>query len=223
MSITHEEAHWLIQLNMENLLNSQESAALSAHLRDCSECEAYASEIKEVTTLLLPMMKRQWSAQPVPLSIASLTGRREKKRTSAFLTIRKAAMALIFVAFFFSAWQFVLSGPALSPQPALQVPPPPTPSRQSAQSTGTKVTLQSCEMIIYPVQKSDTLASLARQFSVSEDTIRELNHLPTNEVRPSMELVIPICNFTPTGTFHPATFTTTYTPLLNASTSTPGG
>ncbi len=48
MSITHEQARKLIQLNMDQVLNIQESAILSAHLRSCGECQAYANEIKEV-------------------------------------------------------------------------------------------------------------------------------------------------------------------------------
>ena len=68
MSITHEQAHRLIQSNMEQMLDSQESARLSAHLRECRECDTYAREIKEVTNLLPTMMKKQWSASPVPLS-----------------------------------------------------------------------------------------------------------------------------------------------------------
>lgn len=223
MSITHEEAHELIQLQMEDLLDSREYAKLSAHLRDCSECKAYANEMNEVTNLLLPIMKRQWSIQPVPLSIASLVRRREKTRTSAFLTMRTIAASVMLVALFFSAWQFVSSGPAASSRPSLQAPPVPTPSRQNAQSTSTIIQVQDCQMVLYPVQKTDTLLSIARQFSVPKDTIIQLNRLETEIVSPSMELLIPICHLTPTSTFGPATFTTTFTPLIDFTTSPPGG
>lgn len=221
MSITHEQAHTLIQLNMEHMLNNQESAALSAHLRDCTPCNEYASEIKEVTDLLPPIMKRQWSAQPAPLSIAALMERRQRIRSSPLLTMRTAAISLVLMAFFFSAWQFVVSNPPSSPRLPLQAPPVPTPYTQPAQSTSTEITSQHCEMILYRVAETDSLASIAGQFLVSEDTIVELNHLQSEAVRPAMELLIPVCNFTPTGTFHAATFTTTYTPRSIATTSTP--
>jgi hypothetical protein len=222
MSITHEQAHRLIQLNMEHMLDSRESARLSAHLRECRECDTYARQIKEVTNLLPTMMKRQWSAQPVPLSLAVLMRRRQSNRASTLLTMRTAALGLVFMALFFSTWQSVLPGPPSSSHPPLQAPPPvPTPSTQHAQSTSTNITLQDCEMILYPVGELDSLASIAAQFSVSKDTIMGLNHLQSEVIHSSMELLIPICNFTPTGTLHASTFTTTYTPLIIATTFTP--
>lgn len=221
MSITHEQAHKLIQLNMEHMLNAQETARLSAHLRGCSECNAYAREINEVAKLLPALMKRQWSTQPAPLSISALAGSKEPIRTSALLTMRTVAISLVVIALFFSAWQFMLTGSASSPQLPLQVPPVPTPSTQPAQSTSTKITFENCEMIQYRVLESDSLESIAGQFSVSEAEIMEINRLKNEAVDSSMELLIPVCNFTPTGTFHAATFTTTFTPRIIATTSTP--
>ena len=223
MSITHEEAYQLIQLNMEDLLDIHELAILSAHLRECRECEAYARQIREVTSLLPVVMKRQWSLQPAPLSIAALMGRKEKINARALLTMRSMAMALMFVAFFFSAWQFMLSSAPGSAQIPMAIGPAPTPSLQNMQSTSTEITRHTCEMILYPVQRSDTLAGIAQQFSTSEDEIIQLNHLKQAAVSPSMELLVPVCNFTPTGTFYPAAFTTTYTPFRNPTTMTPGG
>ena len=221
MSISHEQAHKLIQLNMEGVLSARETATLSEHLRNCSKCDSYARETNEVVKLLPTIMKRHWSAQPVPLSIPALVGRRQTLKESTLLTIRKAALSLVFAALFLSVWQIVVSGPPASPQLPLQVPSAPTPSMQRASSTSTKITLQNCEVILYTVGETDSLASIAAQFSVSEETIREFNHLQTEVVSPSMELLIPICNFTPTGTFHTATYATTYTPVINATTSTP--
>jgi len=137
--------------------------------------------------------------------------------------MRTAAIGALLVALFFSAWQFVLSGPAASPRLPLLAPPVPTPSRQSAQSTSTIIHFQDCQTVIYPVRKTDTLLSIARQFSVSKDTIMKLNRLQTDVVSPPMELLIPTCHLTPTSTFHPVTFTTTFTPLINFTTSPPGG
>lgn len=219
MSITHEQAHQLIQLDMEHMLPARETAMLSAHLRGCNECNAYAREMNEVTKLLPALMQRQWNAQPAPLSIPALVGAKEIIGASTLLTMRTAAISLVVIALFFSAWQFMLS--ASSPLLPLQVPPIPTPSTQRAQSTSTKNTFEHCEMIQYRVLERDSLASIAGQFSVSEGEIMTINHLENEAIVPSMELLIPVCNFTPTGTFHAATFTTTYTPRGIVTTSTP--
>ena len=219
MQLTHEQAHRLIQLNMDKVLNADQSAALSSHLRGCMDCQSYANEMNEVERLLTPAMKSHWNLRPVPLSIPTLIGKSISPGSSNFLTIRTAAISLVFVALFFSAWQFVTSGPSLSGQIPLSVAPVPTPSAGTAQTTSTTET---CEMVLYTVQGSDTLASLAARFSVSEAEIRAVNGLKTDTIRAPMELVIPVCDFTPTGTVYPATFTTTYTPVLNLKTSTPG-
>ena len=222
MSITHEQARRLIQLNMEHVLNTQDFAVLSTHLRGCGECQAYAKEIKEVTEILTPLMKRQWSTRPAPLSITALMGKSMQTKTSNHLAIRMAAVSLAFLAMFFSAWQFVLSGtPTSSPAP-LFVPSVPTPSILTAQSTGTQVTLEGCAWMPYRVQEHDTLAGIAERFEISEEYLLEVNHLETGAIYPTMELVVPICHLTPTGTFHPATFTTD-TPVLNHTPSIPGG
>lgn len=223
MSITHEQARKLIQQKLDQALNVQESATLSAHLHHCSQCQAYANEIQEVENILFPIMKRQWSARPVPLSIAALTEKSFHAKTNTLLTMRTTAISLVVMALFFSAWQFVLSGPSESSAVPLAIPPVPTPSALTAQSTRAHVTIEGCTLMQYTVRENDTLAAIAEQFAIAEDAIVELNHLETEVLSPAMELVIPSCNFTRTGTFHPATFTTTYTPVVNQSTSTPGG
>lgn len=220
MQITHEHARKLIQFRLDGGLRSAEHETLSAHLQDCSECQAYAAEINEVETVLRPMLKRKWSAQPIPLSITSLRGNSQKTQAHNLLTMRTAAISLVFFAFFFTVWQFMLPSPSAPSVMPLAVPSVPTPS---AQSTSTEFTAEACDMIPYTVQANDTLSSVADRFFVSEELLMEFNQLHTGAVHPSMELVIPICTFTPTGTIHPATFTTTYTPMFLPTTSTPGG
>jgi hypothetical protein len=222
MSITHEQAQKLIQLKMDQILGTEDSMKLSAHLHNCSECTAYAHEIKEVPNLLAPLMKRQWNVQPAPLSISALMGNYEKVPSSTFLTMRKAAITLVVMALFFSAWQFVLSGPRPASQLSPAIPPMPTPSNPTMQVISTQLTSENCPLASYMVQEQDTLDSIAHQFSVSEDTIVVVNHLEATMLRPAMELEIPVCNFTPTGTFHLATFTSTLTPIARPTTLTPG-
>jgi hypothetical protein len=223
MQITHEHARKLIQFRLDGGLQSAEKETLSAHLQGCSECQTYAVEIKEVETVLRPVLKRQWNAQPIPLSITSLRGNSQKTQAHTLLTMRTAAISLVFFAFFFSVWQFTLPSPSAPSVMPLAVPSVPTPSTQTARSTSTEFTVEACEMMLYTVQADDTLTSIADHFLVSEELLTELNQLGADAVHPSMELVIPICHFTPTGTIHPATFTTTYTPLFLPTTSTPGG
>lgn len=223
MQITHKQARTLIQFSHDSILPSAERAALSSHLQDCDECQVYAQEIKDVERLLLPVMKRQWNVQPIPLSITALMGRSKRTTANNLLTIRKTAISLIMMVLFFSAWQYVVSGVPASGETALAIPPVPTPSVLSAQLTKTQLTREGCVMRLHTTQEHDTLASIARQFSVSEASIVKLNHLKVEVVPPGMELMILICNSTPTGTFHAATFTTTDTSIIGSMTSTPGG
>ena len=223
MPITHEQAQKLIQLNLDQTLSREESATLIAHLSSCRQCAAYASEIKEVTNLLSPLMKRRGNVQPAPLSVRTLIEKSEKLQLRSILAMRTAAASLVVMALFFSAWQFLLSVPSPSSRMSSAIPPAPTPSNPTTQTVSTELTHEGCAVLLYTVQEQDTLASIAEQFSVSEQTILEVNRLEAEAVRASMELMIPICHFTPTGTFHAATFTTTLTPVLNFKTSTPGG
>src|SRR5215211_8007502 len=100
MQITHEQAHRLIQLNLDNALTIQETVTLSSHLRECAGCQTYANEMKDVERLLFPAMQSQWNVQSVPLSIASLTGKSRKHQMSNLLPMRKMAIGLVFVALF---------------------------------------------------------------------------------------------------------------------------
>lgn len=220
MQITHEQAHQLIQLNLDNVLNPEQSATLFAHLRDCLDCQSYANELKEVEALLYPVMTQRWTDQPAPLSIPVLMGKSKQSSTVTFLTIRKAAMVLVLVALFFSAWQFVSSGPIIASPVPLAVPLVPTPSSPTAQLTSAT---EKCEMRAYSVQRDDTLAGIAARFSVPAEEIMAVNGLRTKALEPAMELLIPSCDSTPTGTVRPATLTTTYTPILASTTSTPDG
>jgi spore germination protein YaaH len=120
----------------------------------------------------------------------------------------------------FSAWQFALSSGPLSTPLAIGAPPVPTPSIQSIQTTAT---LQDCARILYHVRRGDTLEGIADQFSVAKKEIMAANHMANEAIDPDMEMLIPLCSFTPTGTVDPTIFATTYTPATRPSVSTPGG
>jgi hypothetical protein len=221
MQITHEEAHKLIHVSMDKTLMPQEKNMLQAHLEVCIECRAVAEDFKEVENLLLPTMLRHWDLQPTPLPIEAMTKKRKSQlQTSIILATRTAMISIVFAVFVFSAWQFTQSGEQTSNSLPVGVLPVPTPS---SQSTSTRISFQNCEKITYQVQKDDTLDNIARQFSISKDRIMTINNLNTETLKTEMELLIPICDATPTKTAHPSTLTITFTPLIGPTTSTPGG
>ena len=221
MQITHDEARKLIQFSIEQTLSPQEIKTLRVHLEDCVECRVYAEEIKEVESTLVPLMKRQWSLQPAPLSIPALVQRKRINwQTNIILATRTAMIGIVFAAIVFSAWQFTRSSSRTSTPMPVSILPIPTPS---GQSTSTKVSFQNCAEKKYQVQENDTLESIASQFSVSKDKIMAVNNMHVEMVYTKMELLIPICHSTPTGTVHPSTLTITFTPLIGPTTSTPGG
>ena len=220
MPITHEQAQLLIQRKMDQALRSLDAAALSEHLQNCRDCQRYTKEIIEVDRLLFPLLKKHWDRRPTPISVAALMGTNQKAGSINILAIRKIAISLAALALFFSVWQFVAAGPSAFSQVPQMFPPVPSPSTIS---TNTLVTFEHCEMALYSVQANDTLPGIADRFSISVEDIMKTNQLRTGVVQPAMKLVIPLCNFTPTGTVHPATFTTTYTPIIQAITFTPDG
>ncbi len=220
MSITHKQARELLQFNLDGVLQAAEKARLSAHLQDCIDCKAYARELKEVEAILVPVLKRQWNRTAFPLSIDALLQRKSAKvKANTSLSMRRTVVGVAVLAIFFSVWQFVVLGsPAFSQLPARAFTAP-TPSLEL---TSTEIALKDCQWTLYVVQPDDTLASVAAQFSVSEEEIMRINNLNSKTLSTTMELMIPVCNFTPTGTVNPVTFPTTYTPALSLTTSTPG-
>jgi hypothetical protein len=206
---------------MDKALGPQEKAMLQIHLTDCPDCRAFADEIKALENLLLPVMIKHWALQPVPLSVEAITSKRKSQRqASIILATRTVMIGLVFAAFVFSVWQFTHPGTQVSNPMPVSVLPIPTPS---GQSTSTKISFQNCDETIYQVQDNDTLESIASQFSVAKDKIMAINNLSTESIKAKMELLIPICTSTPTGTIHPSTLTTTFTPLMSPTISTPGG
>jgi hypothetical protein len=221
MQITHAEAHKLIQLSMDKVLPPQEKDILQIHLNDCLECRTFADEIKALENLLLPVMIKHWALPPAPLSVAAITSKRKQQRQdNIILATRTVMIGIVFATFVFSAWQFTHSGTQTSNPMPVSVLPIPTPS---GQSTSTKISFQNCEETIYQVQENDTVESIAFQFSVAKDKIMVINNLSTESIKAKMELLIPICTSTPTGTIYPSTLTTTFTPIMDPITSTPGG
>lgn len=218
MQITHEEARRLIHFLVDGALKPQEKLVLSTHIEACFECRAYADEIKEVESILLPVMKSQWNLPPPPLSVSTLQAKKETKiPATAILAIRTAALSLAFVAFVFAAWQFTSAGQQVPVPLTVGVPPLPTPL---IQTTSTENRFENCKIMIYEVQENDSLTSIADRFFISTEEIMAINNMKAESTHTLMKLRIPICGLTPTVTVDPTSITTT-TPVFGLTTSPP--
>lgn len=218
MQITHEEAHRLIQFNADGELKAQQKNMLASHLDSCSECQRYADSIAGVESILRPMLQRQWKHEHLPLSIGALRSTERSSAERIILATRIAAFAVVFIGFFFGAWNFTVSSKR-TPTPYLpNVPAIPTPFT-STMTAGTESSFENCVMTSYIVQQGDTLASIAYRFSAPVDTILQMNGRYNETINTGETLIVPSCNFTPTN---PAmSHTTTFTPVLYSTTTTP--
>lgn len=220
MNITHQQARTFIQFRAERALSSGSLAALEAHLATCRECRLFADEIQDVHDSLGPLMHARWHQKPVPLSISALLEKRASRSLEGtILIMRSLVIALIFIAFAFSARQFMVAGapgPSLTLSSAL---PAPTPS---AYTTSTGLVEEDCTVMVYTVQRSDTIAGLADKFAVPKEEILALNGLKSENLATTRVLKIPSCRFTPTGTVIATRNTRTGTPMTSPVPSTPG-
>ena len=74
--------------------------------------------------------------------------------------------------------------------------PYPTPTASpfpTATLSGIDATLAACETINYTVQENDTLSSIANNYNVPIDAIKEFNGMPNNTVFSGLNIVIPLC------------------------------
>jgi hypothetical protein len=217
MSITHEEARRLIQFKADEALKEIDNNLLEAHLGSCTECQHYEAGLNELESTLRPLMQRKWNRQPLPHPAGrAIMGVPKKFASNIFFATRILAMGLICIAFLFNIWQFTKPGRPRPIPPVASIPLIPTPSLQSTQ---TQISDQNCESTLYTVQSTDTLESIAHNFSITVEEILRANNIKTATLNPSMKLAIPICDITPAGTQN--LVKTTFTPLLVGSTITP--
>ncbi len=220
MSINHEEALQLIHYSLDYVLEPEKKTALANHLDICESCRTYTREIKDVESVLRTAMKIQWALSPMPLAVGAIRGQTNSKSSkSAILATRFAMLSMFFALAIFSFWQIGTSKQQDNESLPVMIFPNPTPSLQP---TNTKKVSPVCDDLVYTVQSGDTLESIARQFMIDEDAIAEVNELDKEPFRADLDLVIPMCSFTPTITVRAPTLSTTLTPLLQTTTSTPG-
>ncbi|MBW6473671.1 MAG: LysM peptidoglycan-binding domain-containing protein [Anaerolineaceae bacterium] len=78
--------------------------------------------------------------------------------------------------------------------------PTPTPSPQpTATLSEVDATVQACNRITYTVTSGDTLSTIARNYNVEMDAIREWNGMTSDIVYEGMPLTIPLCERLPTA------------------------
>jgi len=172
-------------------------------------------------SILQPLLRKHWTQQPIPLSVDILLSRPSYKLPSSILlATRIAAIGVMFLMFLISAWQFMLLKSNIYSSIPASVQPIPNPST-ATHLVSTKTQSTTCETVSYIVQGNDRLAGIAARFSISKEEIILANSMKSQIVTPGSKLIIPNCNFTPTGTVD--TLTTTFTPILHTVTSTPGG
>ncbi len=217
MQITHEEAHQLIQLNTDHALPSAKKEMLDSHLKHCSECSSYQQEIAAVGNTLQLTMQKHWNIQPRHLDVQVIKAKSKSiNPLNNIVPARGALVAMMVMVFVFASWQLV-ARTGKSGMLVTNLAPIPTPSLLL---TGTSSNLNNCQKSRYEVQRGDTLESLAQQFSVSGETLVELNNLQAQNIRPGMKLVVLICDPTPTRTS--GTPTSTTTPIMDPISYTPG-
>ena len=218
MQISHAEAMQLIEFQADHALHGDKENILNEHLKGCVECRAYAQQSNQLDKILKSVMHKQWDIRPTPLFLAVLMGNKiGKKSSSALLLTRTALISIAFMAFIVIGWQFTSASSTTVYGTQFEVLPNPTPSTSI---TATTFSSKNCTQIHYQVQENETLDSIASHFATSKEAIMALNSLTVETIQPSKELLIPICDTTPTSTLHPPTFT--ITPFLDPTTSTPG-
>ena len=72
--------------------------------------------------------------------------------------------------------------------------PTPTPMPEATNTLEpAQATLAACEKVVYTVQANDTLASIAANYAVPAEAIKNYNGLPTDTVYLGMPITIPLC------------------------------
>ena len=218
MQITHAEAHRLIQYDLDRALDPEKQISLFAHLQDCEDCRGYADGMRDIENQLRQVMNKQWNLSPLPLSIDSIKTQINLPRGAHNLfQLRTALVSMVLVAFSFFIWQLTSTSYHSSEQIPSTILPVPTPSTQLSTASLASPT---CEWTLHKVEASDSLESIAFQYSVSKQDIMTFNGMDSELIDESMEIKIPHCNVTPTMTAHWPT--RTLTPKLDIFTDTPG-
>lgn len=218
MPISHAEAMQLIEFQADHILRGDKQMSLNEHIATCADCQTYAQRLNQVETVLHSVMQKQWDRHPAPLSMTALMENKfDRKSLNTILITRTALISLSVLLFVMAGWQFTSTNTRSTSGTQFAMLSIPTPSEQL---TATSLSSVHCTQIHYQVQKKDSLESIALHFATSKEKLISLNNLSSEVLQPNVELLVPLCDTTPTSTLHPPTFT--ITPFLDPTTSTPG-
>lgn len=227
--ITHQEARARLQRAADQLLDPAGRSTLDAHLAECGSCNDYARRLADLETDLRGVFHTQWDSQRPSFDAQTiLHSSRAKPVWDNFpglaLGMGKAALAAAFLLGFILVANLVGKRlPAAGRETPASLPTPnaftltsaafPTPA---IPLTLTGFSAQACDPVVYVVQTTDTLESIADLHGITPAAIMEFNHLAMAEISPGMELSIPVCRPTPSFTAITPDKTTTITPLDGA-------
>lgn len=208
MSITHAQAHILIQFALDRPLTDEERESLTIHLRSCGDCEEYSRSTQALDASLRSAFMNQAGAVRPHVNIARVLG---KQRTFPLKQLVTTCLTAAFLVF--SVFQLMRSSGTPASNVTIPAAPIPTPSPQM---TSTHFIPAGCDEIRYVIQEGDTMENLLKQFSVSMDELLEGNETLANGVTPGMEITLIRCGTqasSPTHTITAAPVTlTAFTP-----------
>jgi hypothetical protein len=224
----HQNARELLQAAADRSLRPEEKQALDVHLSTCQSCSAYAEQLVELEVGLYRVMHAMWDSHLPSFNLNQT--RRPSRPKLIWNTIFDRAYSvggfaiiitlllgyLLFTSFFGGERVFIPYNPTptFSPTPT-QVPiaftdahTPSIPSQVSQTATN-----QKCASILYMVRETDNLESIANDHNTTIEQLLAYNNLKKEEIRPGIELLIPLCQNKPIWTHGiPTNFLTT-TPI----------
>ena len=227
IEISHQKAQAFLQAAADSILPANSKVQLDAHLTACKDCREHKKNLRNLEDNLQRISHEQWDNYQPNLNLKAITNPSATRIVLGSLLgltqgMGKATIVLALVLGYFLIVNLVSDQkfasqteiPTTLPTPnalVFSAAKSPTPS---SPSTLTGLTTQGCENIDYVIQADDTLESIALQFGVSKETIIKHNNLKTDDLSPGKELLIPLCNHTPSHTASTADNTLTITPLI---------
>jgi LysM repeat protein len=222
--ISHAQARTLIQADADHLISLGQKQNLGRHLARCSECRMYANQIERVETSLRSAYTSRWGRTPLPrLNIHALYAVKPAPNFLPVDFLRQAAApalvtVLVSLTLLFTVWRSHMEAPSGRFPQSATAPDSPV---SFAQQTATKLSLTGCDTLVYTVQEGDTLAGIARRFSMQLEVLMAYNRLTSQSAVTGSELHIPVCPPTPLAGSNTPAHTLTFTPQAETTFRTP--
>ena len=209
--ITHQEAHVLLQAATDQVIEPDENNALNEHLAQCRACTVYAKNLADLETNLRRTMHANWDNQQPKLEMQAILNPHPVKLlwnsfvSQTHMMEKVGVVIVLLLGYVFIANLVGIQSPITKDKTPTPLPTPtgqpvvfsnsPTPS---VNSSLTKAVSSACETtIMYLVQENDTLDSIAYHHGTTKEVILGYNNLSSSTVFTGMELIIPLCDSTP--------------------------